>query len=184
MWAVIEINGERYKHLLKEGTSVIGRDPSCEICLSEPSLSRRHLECVLEGGQLVVNDLNSKNGTFLGIQRIHEVRIQPGIRLRAGNLWISFREEESATGGAVSVPAALTEAPGAEHREAPAAMAPVEQPETIVPLEETVPKAENYEEDETPTPLDAHIAQDVAAGSAGSQSSGAKYILPSLSRNP
>ena len=157
MWVTIEVKGQKYKYQLNEGASVIGRDPSCDICFHEPSLSRRHVECVLKEGHLVVRDLDSKNGTFLGIQRIHEVHVQPGIRLRVGNVWLGFQEEESDTGPAVTAPAAAISGAGAKAREA--------SEEELSELERMVPKAEGYEEEEEPTPLDESVAQAIAAES-------------------
>jgi hypothetical protein len=44
---------------------VIGRDSSCDLVVTDPSVSRRHAEIALEAGQLVVRDLGSSNGTWV-----------------------------------------------------------------------------------------------------------------------
>lgn len=47
-------------------TWIIGRDPSCELTLNEPSVSRRHAELrAEEGGRFEITDLGSSNGTWL-----------------------------------------------------------------------------------------------------------------------
>jgi tetratricopeptide (TPR) repeat protein len=139
---IAEFMGERREHRLREGTTLIGRDPSCDIAFPDPSLSRRHLECTLESGRILVRDLNTKNGTFLGSQRIEEARLPPGVPLRAGNVWLRIETDE--------------------HEEAPAASASVPSPGTergattspgpLSDLESRVPASENYEQDEEPTP--------------------------------
>ena len=134
---ITEFKGERREHPLREGTTVIGRDPSCDIAFSDPTLSRRHVECSLEGGRILVRDLNTKNGTFLGSQRIEEARLPPGVMLRAGSVWIRFETEEREESPAAS--------PGPES----VAEVPLEP---LGDLESRVPAAENYERDEEPTP--------------------------------
>ncbi len=127
MRLITEFKGERREHRLREGAIVIGRDSMCDISFPDGTLSRRHMECRLEGGRIIVRDLNTKNGTFLGSQRIEEARLPPGVPLRAGAVWLRFEAEE--------------------HEEPPAA-----SPEPLGDLESRVPAAENYEKDEEPTP--------------------------------
>jgi tetratricopeptide (TPR) repeat protein len=129
---IAEFMGERREHRLREGTTVIGRDPSCNIVFSDPSLSRRHLECTFESGRILVRDLNTKNGTFLGSQRIEEARLPPGVPLRVGNVWLRFETDE--------------------REEALAASASATPPGPLSDLESRVPASENYEQDEEPTP--------------------------------
>jgi pSer/pThr/pTyr-binding forkhead associated (FHA) protein len=46
-------------------TCVIGRNADCEVPLSDPNASRRHAELSLDGPNVVVRDLESRNGTFV-----------------------------------------------------------------------------------------------------------------------
>jgi hypothetical protein len=139
---IVEFKGERREHRFGQGTIVIGRDPSCDIAFPDPKLSRRHLECRFEGGRIIVRDLNTKNGTFLGSQRIEEARLPPGVPLRAGDVWLRFEteEHEESRVASPSVPS-----PGTER----GATAP---PGALGDLESRVPAAANYEQDEEPTP--------------------------------
>ncbi len=43
----------------------IGRDPTCTIVLDSPNVSRRHCRIKQDGQNTVLEDLNSRNGTFL-----------------------------------------------------------------------------------------------------------------------
>ena len=60
--------GERIS-LLNERT-VLGRHPSCDIVISDSSVSRHHAALVREGGQVIVEDLRSRNGTLVNGRRV------------------------------------------------------------------------------------------------------------------
>jgi DNA-binding winged helix-turn-helix (wHTH) protein len=53
---------------LKEGENIVGRSPDSTVWLDFPSVSRRHARIVVdrERRRVVVEDLNSKNGTLVG----------------------------------------------------------------------------------------------------------------------
>jgi len=51
-------------------TIIIGRDPSADVQLVSPYVSRQHAEIRSEGGYWYVTDLNSKNGVYQNLTRI------------------------------------------------------------------------------------------------------------------
>ncbi len=55
---------------LDEGAYVLGRDPDAEIFLNFPGVSRRHALIRISAGRATIEDLGSKNGTFVGDQRV------------------------------------------------------------------------------------------------------------------
>lgn len=63
-------NGKIYS-ISGTGT-LIGREPSCQICLSEGTkgVSRRHCQLTVQAGKLILTDIGSTYGTF-----IHETKI-------------------------------------------------------------------------------------------------------------
>ncbi len=65
-----------------DGTLVIGRDQSCDVCIPLDHLSRRHLEISLRGGQLYAKDLNSSNGTFINGAKITESPLKSGDKIK------------------------------------------------------------------------------------------------------
>lgn len=69
---------------LKEGVDVtIGRGQTCDLCLYSSMLSREHARVRWENGRPVLFDLESLNGTFVGLDRIarHSLRDNDVVRL-------------------------------------------------------------------------------------------------------
>ena len=72
---------------LNEGEHVIGRDPDLDLFLDSPSVSRRHAMLRIRGTYVTVEDLGSKNGTFLRDRRIEcPTRIDDGDVIRVGSV--------------------------------------------------------------------------------------------------
>jgi two-component system cell cycle response regulator len=64
---------------------VIGRGPEAQLYLDEPTLSRLHARVFRKGGHVMVEDLNSTNGTFVGGQRLtHPAELLDGDRIALG----------------------------------------------------------------------------------------------------
>ena len=61
----------------------IGTSPANELTLTDPTVSHYHLELRCEDGVLV-KDLGSRNGTFVGDVRISEAVVPIGTRIRIG----------------------------------------------------------------------------------------------------
>src|SRR3954469_5404777 len=67
-----------------EGPFRIGREDSCEICIKNEYVSRKHADISFENGQWWIKDLNSSNGLYLGEQRTPGVAIENGTTIRLG----------------------------------------------------------------------------------------------------
>ena len=59
---------------LDEGAHILGRDPDAGVFLNQPGVSRRHARLAIAAGQATIEDLGSKNGTFVGDERVEGVR--------------------------------------------------------------------------------------------------------------
>ena len=66
--------------------AVIGRSRSVGITIAHPLVSRQHCELVERDGQLIVRDLGSLNGTFIGDMRVTEEALPPGGLLTVGQV--------------------------------------------------------------------------------------------------
>lgn len=80
--------------VLSEGDNVIGRHPECNIWLDESGVSRRHARIHVDGvtGRVMVEDLQSTNGTCVGNTPIVEPRaLMDGDVLQIGSVELTFR---------------------------------------------------------------------------------------------
>ena len=69
--------------------AIIGRGRSAQVTIPHSLVSRQHCEVLERDGQLVVRDLNSLNGTYVGDERITEAVLVPGGLLTVGT--VTFR---------------------------------------------------------------------------------------------
>jgi len=78
----------------------LGRDAHNDIILDHPKASRRHAHLRQEGGQWIIKDLDSTNGTWYGGERIRERHLVTGDTLRIGDAQLVFKgpvEEQELT---------------------------------------------------------------------------------------
>jgi DNA-binding winged helix-turn-helix (wHTH) protein len=76
---------------LTEGEHVIGRDPAADVSLDSTVISRRHARVLIADGRATVEDLGSKNGTFVGDQRLAAPwTLKDGDQLRIGDFTLTF----------------------------------------------------------------------------------------------
>ena len=86
---------------LCEGENVLGRDPAATVGLESLRISRYHARIVLSGDEAILEDLGSKNGTYLHGEPIAApARLQDGDQIRVGPFSLTFH---------VSGPGAATE---------------------------------------------------------------------------
>ena len=77
---------------LVTGENVVGRDPRAQVWIDAPSVSRRHARLVVEPLRVTVEDLGSKNGTFVRGARIDAVTpLADGDEAKFGSVTATFR---------------------------------------------------------------------------------------------
>ena len=77
---------------LSEGEHVLGRDPDLELFLDSPGVSRRHALIRIVGHEATLEDLGSKNGTFVADRRLDSpTRLVDGDVIRVGSVQLTFR---------------------------------------------------------------------------------------------
>ena len=87
---VLVCSGRLYP--LAEGENVLGRDGDAASWFDSTSVSRRHARIVVTDGKALLEDLASKNGTFLGDVRVSApVPLEDGVEIRLGSLLVTFR---------------------------------------------------------------------------------------------
>ena len=67
MYFLVANNGPQAgrKYELKGDKSILGRHPDCNVVIEVGAVSRNHCHVVREGNDYKVEDLGSRNGTFL-----------------------------------------------------------------------------------------------------------------------
>ena len=77
---------------LLPGDNVIGREGDGVILVKSSTVSRRHARIAIDGSGAVVEDLGSKNGTYVNDRRIEApTPIVDGDQIRIGSLLFTFR---------------------------------------------------------------------------------------------
>ena len=72
---------------------ILGRHPSCDIVLEIGAVSRQHARIVRTGSGFFLEDLNSRNGTYLNGQRVHGRQpLKDGDQIRICDLVFAFFE--------------------------------------------------------------------------------------------
>lgn len=77
---------------LPAGATTLGRDPTCEAMIDAPGVSRRHAQIRVDATAIVIEDLGSKNGTFLNDNPVlGPTTIGDGDRVRFGQIQYLLR---------------------------------------------------------------------------------------------
>jgi adenylate cyclase len=82
-----------YGYSLPETASVVvGRAPTSDFPIIDPTISRRHAQILRQDDRILVRDLNSSNGTYINGERIDSAELKPGDTVTFGK--VKFRLEE------------------------------------------------------------------------------------------
>ena len=88
------IGENRESRTLTDGTYMIGRNPSCQICFSFPDVSERHAILTVRGDKAVVEDLHSANGTYVNGELIDgPVALDGGMVVQVGGSMLRVCDE-------------------------------------------------------------------------------------------
>jgi DNA-binding winged helix-turn-helix (wHTH) protein len=77
---------------LDEGTHIVGRSPDASVWIDAAGISRHHARVTVSGVDITVEDLGSKNGTFLRGRRLTVAHpLVDGDQIRFGPVVVTFR---------------------------------------------------------------------------------------------
>jgi adenylate cyclase len=68
---------------------IVGRAPTCDVPVFDPTISRRHAELMSDGIKLTMRDLGSSNGTFVNGAKVEKAKISVDDRVSFGK--VGFR---------------------------------------------------------------------------------------------
>lgn len=90
--------------VLSEGENVLGRDQEAAVWIDDPSVSRKHARIVVSENTAELEDLQSKNGTYLGEEPVRTVvPLKDGDEIRLGAVRLKLRAHPLAGSTATQV---------------------------------------------------------------------------------
>ena len=96
--AVLLVRWSEHAVTLREGTHLIGRRPDCAVVIDQPSVSRVHARLEVSPRGMVIEDLRSKNGTFVEERRITAVtELLPRGVIRIGEVKVELTRLDTGT---------------------------------------------------------------------------------------
>ena len=79
--------------VLRPGRTVMGRDGTrCQVCLEDDTVSTEHAAVVFEQNRFYVQDLASRNGTFVNGERVQRRMLYDGDEVQLGNTVLIFKK--------------------------------------------------------------------------------------------
>ncbi|SMB94648.1 FHA domain-containing protein [Thermanaeromonas toyohensis ToBE] len=81
---VVEGPDQGRTFVLHEGRQVLGRNPTCEVFLTDDQVSRQHCQIEVEEGKSILTDLGSRNGTLVNGQPVQRALLNPGDHIQVG----------------------------------------------------------------------------------------------------
>src|SRR6516164_4154701 len=84
----------RKRHIeLNRPRLLIGREPSCDIHLPHPGVSRRHAQLQLtDQGRWLLQDLRSRNHVYVDNRPVQQIVLEPRKPFRIAEYWLSVHE--------------------------------------------------------------------------------------------
>ncbi|MDO8461321.1 MAG: FHA domain-containing protein [Deltaproteobacteria bacterium] len=122
----------------KTQTLYVGRDAACEWMLDEEMISRRHAKISKKWDAVALEDLGSKNGTFVNNVKIKEKQLKDGDSILLGTLPVRFRNPQDLQLETLAAPA-------------------LEERQEVVPLKAAPPPIAT--EPEPPQPVEESFTQ-------------------------
>jgi pSer/pThr/pTyr-binding forkhead associated (FHA) protein len=76
---------------LETGANLLGRDPAAEVRIDHPSVSRRHARIEISPSRAVLEDLKSRNGTFVNGRGVTSpIELRDGAVIGLGPIILTF----------------------------------------------------------------------------------------------
>lgn len=97
MWSIRFLSGPKAgkKIILPPGLVVLGRESSCQIPVPANGISKKHVQITVGEKELVIEDLNSRNGTFIKGKQIHSQTLKSGDRVALYNVIFEVTRQDA-----------------------------------------------------------------------------------------
>jgi hypothetical protein len=90
---VLVVDGPGTKHVLEQGSNVLGRGTEADVRLPDTGVSRKHVDVQLSGSTVTVEDLGSTNGTLVNGRRVGRQQLADGDVIRIGHSVLVYRQD-------------------------------------------------------------------------------------------
>ena len=133
-------DGTVNKHSFTQGPCTFGRGGAANLRIDDEFMSRVHCEVFLRENEVVIRDMNSRNGTIVNGQRTQEQVLKTGDKILLGETHLTFLTE------AEMVPSQVAGEPPSHKVHASFRIVPKEPPKlspsstVLIPLPQPAPK--------------------------------------------
>jgi adenylate cyclase len=83
---IVHQHGATQQHPLDDGHTIVGRGQQCDVVINDESISRQHARLVVGPAQVVLSDLQSRNGTYVDGRAVHDATLRGGEQLSFGDV--------------------------------------------------------------------------------------------------
>src|SRR3954469_5603429 len=90
-YRLISPDGTQSFDLKLNAPLIVGRAPTCDLSVADPTISRRHAELVCDDDAVTLRDLGSSNGTFVNGERVQTATLEVDDLIAFGK--VAFRLE-------------------------------------------------------------------------------------------
>lgn len=118
------LEGKKLFLAAEQAEFTIGRTPECDLTIEEYVISRTHAKILRHEGTFVLEDLTSKNGSFVNGQRMTQQVLHDGDRIALGTIVCLFRHPREIDMAAVSAELKQRHPPAPQGPAAPLATTP------------------------------------------------------------
>jgi ABC-type multidrug transport system ATPase subunit/pSer/pThr/pTyr-binding forkhead associated (FHA) protein len=73
---------------------LIGRATTCDLCIPHPSVSKHHAMVFRQGGRIAIQDLGSRNGTFVNGVRVTQANLSDGDEIQVGPFHLVYDDKQ------------------------------------------------------------------------------------------
>ncbi len=95
---IVDAHGRRRQVELNRPRLLIGREPTCDVYLPHPSVSRRHAQLQqTEHGHWMLQDLNSLNHVYVENRPVQQILLEPGTPVRIAEYRLTLLASLAAT---------------------------------------------------------------------------------------
>ncbi len=91
---VYKIGGKEKRFHVPKGSVLVGRDPSCDVVIDDPSVSAKHAVFSFDGYSLTVEDAGGASGVFVNLEKVMVARVlRPGDEILLGRISLYCRRD-------------------------------------------------------------------------------------------